>query len=216
MGAHRDGEPVVSTRRQALPPVVRIAHGVAVFLGTRVGGFAADSPRSARPRGSVVHGRSGARRRGSVREVLPVQGARFGEFAARSSSKRSISDESTSTGVDARLASVLCYAGWWVTGLVFLFAERRNQDVRFHAAQSLIVFGALSAALFLCGGASAVAFIVAVPRFQMLQAVGNALWLGAVVLWLFLRWERGGEKPGGTVAGDLPGRSQPRDVADRR
>lgn len=94
--------------------------------------------------------------------------------------------QSTSTGVDARLASVLCYAGWWVTGLVFLFAERRNQDVRFHAAQSLIVFGALSAALFLCGGASAVAFIVAVPSFQLLQAVGNALWLAAVLLWLVL------------------------------
>ena len=94
--------------------------------------------------------------------------------------------ESTSTGVDARLASVLCYAGWWVTGLVFLFAERRNQEVRFHAAQSLIVFGALSAALFLCGGASAVAFMVAVPSFQLLQAVGNALWLAAVLLWLVL------------------------------
>ena len=94
--------------------------------------------------------------------------------------------ESTSTGVDARLASVLCYAGWWVTGLVFLFAERRNQEVRFHAAQSLIVFGALSAALFLCGGVSAVAFMVAVPSFQLLQAVGNALWLAAVLLWLVL------------------------------
>ena len=33
--------------------------------------------------------------------------------------------EPTSTGVDARLSSVLCYAGWWVTGIVFLFAERR-------------------------------------------------------------------------------------------
>jgi uncharacterized membrane protein len=95
-------------------------------------------------------------------------------------------ETSTSTGVDARLASVLCYAGWWVTGLVFLFAERRHTNVRFHAAQSLIVFGSLSVALFLCGGASAVAFFVAVPTFQLLQAIGNALWFGAVLLWLFL------------------------------
>ncbi len=93
---------------------------------------------------------------------------------------------STSTGVDARLASVLCYAGWWVTGLVFLFAERRDTTVRFHAAQSLVVFGLLSAALFLCGGASAVAFFVAAPTFQMVQAIGNALWFAAVLLWLFL------------------------------
>ena len=94
--------------------------------------------------------------------------------------------ETTSTGVDARLSSVLCYAGWWVTGLVFLFAERRHAGVRFHAAQSIVVFGTLSVALFLCGGASAVAFFVAVPTFQIMQMIGNVLWLAAVVLWLYL------------------------------
>ena len=73
--------------------------------------------------------------------------------------------EPTSTGVDARLASVLCYAGWWVTGLVFLIAERRHAGIRFHAAQSIVVFGALSVALVLCGGLNAIAFFVAVtPR----------------------------------------------------
>jgi uncharacterized membrane protein len=103
-----------------------------------------------------------------------------------SPSAKATEDKSTSTGVDARLASVLCYAGWWVTGLVFLFAERRDANVRFHAAQSLIVFGVLSIALFLCGGASAIAFFVAAQTFQMMQAIGNALWFGAVLLWLFL------------------------------
>lgn len=112
--------------------------------------------------------------------------------------------DTTSTGVDARLASVLCYAGWWVTGLVFLFAERQHPKVRFHAAQSLLVFGTLSIALFLCGGASAVAFVVAAPTFQTLQAIGNALWFGAVLLWLFLlvkAWR--GETWRVPVAGDL-------------
>jgi uncharacterized membrane protein len=93
---------------------------------------------------------------------------------------------STSTGVDARLSSMLCYAGWWVTGLVFLFAERKHPEVRFHAAQSLIVFGVLSVLLFLCGGASAIAFIVVTPAFRLIQGIGNALWFGAVLLWLFL------------------------------
>jgi uncharacterized membrane protein len=93
---------------------------------------------------------------------------------------------STSTGLDARLASVLCYAGWWVTGLVFLFAEREHRGVRFHAAQSLLVFGVLSAVMFASGGASAVAFFVAGPSFQLLQAAGNIVWLATVVLWLVL------------------------------
>jgi uncharacterized membrane protein len=99
---------------------------------------------------------------------------------------------------------VLCYAGWWVTGLVFLFAERRHSEVRFHAAQSLIVFGALSVALILCGGASAVAFIVAAGSFSVLQAIGNVIWLVAVVLWLFLllkTWQ--GETWRVPIAGDL-------------
>jgi uncharacterized membrane protein len=111
---------------------------------------------------------------------------------------------STSTGVDARLSSILCYAGWWVTGLVFLFAERRDATVRFHAAQSLVVFGMITVALFLCGGASAVAFFVAVPTFQMLQAIGNAIWFAAVLLWLLLlvkTWR--GETWRVPVAGDL-------------
>jgi uncharacterized membrane protein len=110
----------------------------------------------------------------------------------------------TSTGVDARLSSILCYAGWWVTGLVFLFAERRDTNVRFHAAQSLIVFGVLSVALILCGSASAVAFFVAAPTFQMVQAIGNVLWFGAVLLWLFLllkTWR--GETWRVPIAGDL-------------
>ena len=94
--------------------------------------------------------------------------------------------EPTSTGLDARLASVLCYAGWWVTGLVFLFAERQDRGVRFHAAQSLLLFGLLSAVMFVSGGASAVAFFVARPSFQLLQVAGNVVWLFAVALWLVL------------------------------
>ena len=94
--------------------------------------------------------------------------------------------DSTSTGLDARLASVLCYAGWWVTGIVFLFAERQHRGVRFHAAQSLLVFGALSAVMFVSGGASAVAFFVDGASFQLLQAAGNVVFLGAAALWLVL------------------------------
>jgi uncharacterized membrane protein len=113
-------------------------------------------------------------------------------------------NDATSTGVDARLSSMLCYAGWWVTGLVFLFAERRHAEVRFHAAQSLVIFGLLSVAMLLCGVASAVAFVVATTLVQMGQAVGYAIWFVAVLLWLFLlmkTWR--GEMWRVPIAGDL-------------
>jgi uncharacterized membrane protein len=115
--------------------------------------------------------------------------------------------EPTSTGVDARLSSVLCYAGWWLTGLVFLFAERQHRGVRFHAAQSLIVFGVLSVVMVASGGASAIAFFMAGRSFPLVQAAGNAVWMGAVVVWLMLlvkTWR--GEMWRLPLAGDLADR----------
>lgn len=50
----------------------------------------------------------------------------------------------TSTGLQENVAGLLCYVVGWVGGLVFLLLEPKNQFVRFHAMQSIIVFGALS------------------------------------------------------------------------
>lgn len=49
-----------------------------------------------------------------------------------------------SSGLDTRLASTLCYALTWVTGIVFLVIEKNDKEVRFHAWQSLALFGGLS------------------------------------------------------------------------
>lgn len=95
-------------------------------------------------------------------------------------------NEPTSTGVEARLASVLCYTGWWLTGLVFLFAERQHRGVRFHAAQSVVIFGALSVVMLMMGGVSALALLVPGPAFQTLQSLDNLIWLSAIVLWVIL------------------------------
>jgi uncharacterized membrane protein len=54
------------------------------------------------------------------------------------------SSSETSLGLDERWERVLCYALGWITGLIFLFAERKNQVVQRHARQSIIIFGGLS------------------------------------------------------------------------
>ena len=41
-------------------------------------------------------------------------------------------------GLDEKTASTLCYVIGWVSGLVFLLAEKDNKNVRFHAMQSLM------------------------------------------------------------------------------
>jgi uncharacterized membrane protein len=94
--------------------------------------------------------------------------------------------EPTSTGIDAPLASVLCYSGWWLTGLVFLVVERQHRGVRFHAAQSVVLFGALSLTMIALGGVSVVALLLPGPAFQLLQTMGNLIWLFAVLLWIAL------------------------------
>jgi uncharacterized membrane protein len=70
--------------------------------------------------------------------------------------------------------------------MVFLFAERRHAGVRFHAAQSIVVFGAFSLALLFSGGLSAVAFVLTGPTFQLVQTLSYVLWLAAVGLWVYL------------------------------
>jgi uncharacterized membrane protein len=49
---------------------------------------------------------------------------------------------STQTGLSENVAALLCYVLAWITGLIFLLIDKRP-FVRFHAAQSLVTFGAL-------------------------------------------------------------------------
>jgi uncharacterized membrane protein len=92
----------------------------------------------------------------------------------------------SSTGVEPRLASLLCYSVWWLSGLVFLLIEREHRGVRFHAAQAVLLFGAVSAMLVALGAASVLAFVVSASGYRALQALSNLIWLGAAAVWLVL------------------------------
>ena len=50
---------------------------------------------------------------------------------------------SPTEGLAENIAGLLCYALGWVTGIIFLLIDNRP-FVRFHAAQSIVVFGALT------------------------------------------------------------------------
>jgi uncharacterized membrane protein len=50
----------------------------------------------------------------------------------------------TSTGLKSNIAGLLCYLLFWVSGLEFLFVEKKDKFVRFHAIQSVVTFGALT------------------------------------------------------------------------
>lgn len=61
-----------------------------------------------------------------------------------------MADENKKTvlGVTENLEALLCYALGWLSGLIFLFLEKDNAYVRFHALQALATFGVLHAASF--------------------------------------------------------------------
>ena len=92
----------------------------------------------------------------------------------------------SSTGLDPRVASVVAYSAWWVTGLVFLALERSDDAVRFHAAQSVVVFGIASAVIAITFGAALPLVLVSGDAVRVLMAVANVTWLAAVGLWAWL------------------------------
>lgn len=55
-----------------------------------------------------------------------------------------MSEKSTSMGIEEHVANALCYALGWLSGLIILLIEKENDTVRYHAAQSIIVFGSVT------------------------------------------------------------------------
>jgi uncharacterized membrane protein len=83
------------------------------------------------------------------------------------------SQEVSSTGLDPNLAGLLCYLLGLITGIVFLIIEKENRFVRFHAYQSLAVFGALFVLSLIAGFIP----LIGKPISFLLAPVGLILWI---------------------------------------
>jgi uncharacterized membrane protein len=83
--------------------------------------------------------------------------------------------EKTSTGLDENVAGLLCYVLGWVSGLIFILIEKDNRFVRFHAMQSIIVFGTINVVGIVFGWIPVVGVVV-----------GSLVGLLAFILWIVL------------------------------
>ena len=97
----------------------------------------------------------------------------------------------TITGLEPNVEAALCYVGFWISGIVFLLLEKKDKKLRFHAMQSLVVFGGASLLwlivyrlilpmLFLGG-----AFIFS-PLWGFISLIMTLVGLGLFILWLVL------------------------------
>ena len=77
----------------------------------------------------------------------------------------------STTSEKGNLNALLCYAVGWITGLIFLLIEKEDQFIRFHAAQSLVLFGGLMLFTF-------------IPVLG--QLLGLILWPLSMILWIVL------------------------------
>jgi len=75
-------------------------------------------------------------------ELSPEEKKRiYEEEKARIEVEKQAAERGSTTKLAPNKAGFLCYLGFWVTGIIFLIIERKNKLVRFHAMQSLVVFG---------------------------------------------------------------------------
>lgn len=82
---------------------------------------------------------------------------------------------SGTSGMSENVAGLLCYALGWVTGLIFLLIDKRP-FVRFHATQSIVVFGGLTIirialGMFLMAGGMGFGLLV------LISLLGVILWI---------------------------------------
>jgi uncharacterized membrane protein len=79
----------------------------------------------------------------------------------------------TSTNLEQNVAGLLCYLGIWVTGIIFLILEKENKFVRFHAIQSIVVFGAYTITSLIFGWIP----YVGVPINIIIGIIAFILWV---------------------------------------
>jgi uncharacterized membrane protein len=95
--------------------------------------------------------------------------------------------QSAQSELSENVAGLLCYLFWWVTGIVFFMIDKRPY-VRFHAAQSIVVFGGLGV-LYILNGIlfrAGFMFMGGFGAFGLGAVLHDFLDLVGLILWILL------------------------------
>ncbi len=79
-----------------------------------------------------------------------------------------------STSVPQGIAGLIAYFAPLFGGLLFLFLERENKLVRFHAVQSILLW---------------IFFIIISAVFSWIPVLNILLWLFILIVWIFMMYQ---------------------------
>jgi uncharacterized membrane protein len=65
---------------------------------------------------------------------------------------------------------ILAYLFWWITGIIFLFVGKDDPDVKWNAAQSVVVLGGL--------------WLIGVVLFALIHPLGYVVYVVGIVYWI--------------------------------
>ena len=95
----------------------------------------------------------------------------------------------SATGLRPRTAGVLSYLAGPVSGVIMLVAEPEQPFVRFHAWQSVIALGALTAAVGICYLLALVSLFFTANGLALMVRVATGVWVALLVVWAVLMWQ---------------------------
>jgi len=99
-----------------------------------------------------------------------------------------MSERGSPFGPDPRVATVLAYAGGWVSGAAVWLIERERPAVRRHAVQSMLAFGCATAAWVALWAGSFAVLVVSATGFFVLQRLAQVVLAAALVAWVYCLW----------------------------
>lgn len=96
-----------------------------------------------------------------------------------------------------QMMGALAYLLGPVTGIILLITEKKNDFIRFHAMQSIIVFGGIILVHIVLA-------IIPVLGWMVLIVLAPILYIGGFILWVVLMWKAyNGERYKLPYAGDF-------------
>ncbi len=98
----------------------------------------------------------------------------------------------TSTGLEPNVAGALCYLLGILTGILFYVLEKENEFVRFHAMQSIIVFGGIFVLSVLWTAVMGIIGLVPILGWIVVFFLGliSLLFVPVIIiLWVFLMYK---------------------------